>query len=736
MERNALERLIKQLDLTEHFDRLGGFFARSKPFAMEGDTDLHYLFLLELERLELPPTPKIPVLKGAIDKLAKYGSVTLGDIYGFVQTARFFEELKARRFEGRAGEWIGSIEINPALKGLMGAFDSDGNLKFEVSAELFRAKKAIEEEKKRIRAELTRLVGSAKLAPYMVDRQAHFIRGEETLVLRGGFSAAIAGRVIDRTQTGFFYVLPRAIDEIKKRIEELENECEIIMAEIEREFSAKLFNSVKFLRFLDHCYDRFDHYQARISFAKLNGFSIINSKNSRRIALDNFKHPAIGEAKALNVDFNKQILLITGVNAGGKTVLLKSILSAALMAKYLIPFHINAHNSFIGRFKGIEAVIADPQNAKNDISTFAGRMRQFAALLGKKDLLIGIDEIELGTDSDEAASLFRVALAKLCNRGSFMVVTTHHKRLAALMASDSRAEFAAAVYDEKRQMPTYSFICGAIGKSYAFETAIRYGVPRAIVNEAVEIHGKDKERLNDLIERSSELEKTMREKIAELDMNNEERKRQINILKFERLSLEERYRELSLKLERQYAEAIDAAKIAAKFQTEADIHRALNRANDLKKAIELPKTKTQSEPIAPGDSVSFMGSNGVVTAVNGDRALVETDGKKIYASLSALRKAPKIKPAVKAMVTRECVSAASVRLDLHGMYAEEALEKLDKFLSDALLAGFDEVIIFHGIGSGRLAYAVKEALKAHPRVVSFSDAPAPMGGFGATIARL
>ncbi|MDR0747355.1 MAG: Smr/MutS family protein [Helicobacteraceae bacterium] len=731
-----MDELIRQLDLTEHFDRLEGFFARSKPFAMEGDADLHYQFLLEFERLELPPMPKIQVLEGAIAKLAKYGSAALDEIYGFVRMARFFEGLKARRFEGRLGEWIGSIEIDRALKELTDAFDGDGNLKFEVSAELFRAKEAIEGKKKQIGAKLAHLISSANLAPYLVDRQAHFIRGEETLVLRGGFSAAIAGKVIDRTQTGFFYVLPHAIDEIKKKIEELESECKIIITKIENEFSAKLFSSVKFLRFLDRCYDRFDHYQARIAFAKINGFSIINSKKSRRITLDNFKHPAIGEAKALSVDFDKQILLITGVNAGGKTVLLKSILSAALMTKYLIPFHINAANSFIGRSKGIEAAIADPQNAKNDISTFAGRMRQFAALLGKRDHLIGIDEIELGTDSDEAASLFRVVLAKLCDRGSFMVVTTHHKRLAALMASDKRTQFAAAVYDEKRQMPTYSFIHGAIGKSYAFETAIRYGIARAIVNEAVEIHGKDKERLNDLIERSSELERSMREKIAELDINNEEQKRQINLLKHERLLFEERYRELSSKLERQYADAIDAAKAAAKFNTEADIHRALNRANDLKKAIEFPKAAAQNEQIALGDSVSFMGANGVITAINGDRALIESDSKKIHAPLSALRKAPAIKPMAKVAVTHERAASASVRLDLHGMYAQEALEKLDKFLSNALLAGFDEVIILHGVGSGKLAYAVKEALKSHPRVVDFSDAPAHMGGLGATIVRL
>jgi len=151
---------------------------------------------------------------------------------------------------------------------------------------------------------------------------------------------------------------------------------------------------------------------------------------------------------------------------------------------------------------------------------------------------VGVDEIELGTDSDEAASLFKVMIEALRERRVKIVITTHHKRLAAMMAGDPEVELVAAVYDEKTQTPTYTFLQGIIGKSYAFETAERYGVPRNIVAKARAVYGEDKERLNELIERSSTLEKELREKRAQLEHEIEALQRE-----------KQRYKELSDNIE-------------------------------------------------------------------------------------------------------------------------------------------------------------------------------------------
>ncbi|MDR2639204.1 MAG: Smr/MutS family protein [Helicobacteraceae bacterium] len=727
-----MEQLIKRLDLDEHFAALSAFFARAKPFAVDGDERQNALFLREMETLELPALPRVQNLDSAIARLYKRGAIRLDELYDFVRIARFFEGLKLRDYQGKIGEWIGAIEIAKPLKNLTAAFDYDGEV--TASAELARLKGAIEEQKKRCSRLIATLSSDPKLSPYLVDRQTHIANGEESLLLRGGFNRVLAGRVVDRTQAGFFYVAPRALSDAKRAIEDLENEKLEAIAALEREYSAPLFEQTKHLRFINASFDRFDSLAARIAFAKSQNLAIAQPSATRNISLSNFCHPALKNPKPISADFSKPIIIVTGVNAGGKTMLLKSALSAVLMAKYLVPMKIDAHKSVLGRFKGIEAILSDPQNAKNDISTFAGRMAQFAALFGGENLLIGADEIELGTDGDEAASLFKVMLERLSDRGSCVIATTHHKRLAALMAKDDRVELIAALYDEKAQKPSFNFMRGTIGRSYAFETALRYGVPHTIVGAAKTEYGEDRERLNDLIERSSDLEREMRLKIAKLDEEEAELARRKNALIAEREAQKAEYEKLRGELEREYAAAIDAAKQAARAENEADRHRALNAANALKTAIAKPAIEIETERFKEGDSVRYLGAIGVIASIKAGRALVESDGGRIYAALSDLKRAP-IVPAPKPKIAIERPQTASFRLDLHGLRAAEALEKLDKFLSDALLAGFDEAIVIHGVGSGKLAYAVREALKIHPRVKAFADAPPNMGGIGATIVK-
>lgn len=207
----------------------------------------------------------------------------------------------------------------------------------------------------------------------------------------------------------------------------------------------------------------------------LKGWRFVLPSKGTQIKLSDFAHPALSQPKPIAIDFSKQVLMITGVNAGGKTMLLKSILSAAILSKYLLPMRIDAKHSSIGSFKGFCHFRQILKNI-NDISTFAGRMSEFSKLFGKKVALISVDEIELGTDADEAANLFKVMIEKLIDKEMKIVITTHHKRLASLLATHPEVELLAAIYDEKSERPTYGFLKGTIGKSYAFETALRYGI--------------------------------------------------------------------------------------------------------------------------------------------------------------------------------------------------------------------------------------------------------------------
>nr|WP_275855177.1 Smr/MutS family protein [Sulfurimonas sp. MAG313] len=489
-----------------------------------------------------------------------------------------------------------------------------------------------------------------------------------------------------------------------------------------------------FLKFIDRSFDMFDHYQARIFFARSKDLHLIKAEKSDVIVLNEFKHPAITNAKSVSVDFSNPVLMVTGVNAGGKTMLLKSILSAAYLTKYLIPLPINPKNTKIGTFKNIHAIIDDPQNVKNDISTFAGRMVSFGKLFSQEKMLIGVDEIELGTDSDEAAALFKAMLEALMKKGMKIVVTTHHKRLASLMAENRDVSLMAAVYDEKNRKPTYGFLQGIIGKSYAFETAIRYGVPGPLVAEAKVIYGKNHEKLNALIERSSELERSLVDKHEQLDKELEEVYEQKRALKDAQETIYTELKKEKEILSAAYSKAITEAKVAVKSKDEKELHRALNKANK-----ELPKDKPHMKVKTPysfkvGDGVQYRRTHGTIISIKKKEAYIEAEGMKLRVKLVELKPVQKgLIKQKKTQLTVQTEKRSGLKLDLHGLRGEEAMEQMDVFLSDALISGWDEVFIYHGIGTGKLAYAVKEFLKVHPSVKSFSDAPAHMGGFGAKI---
>jgi DNA mismatch repair protein MutS2 len=585
---------------------------------------------------------------------------------------------------------------------------------------------------------MKRLTSTSKIVPYLIDTQIHFLNDEECLLVRGGFNHVLKGAVVGRSSSGGFYVSPDSILKSKEKIRYINQEREAIFYSYAKEFSAKLSELQPFINFVDKEFTKFDNYQARVLFAKATNLTIIKSKKDSKIVLDSFIHPALHNAKPTNVDFSKNILMVTGVNAGGKTMLLKSILASAFMAKYIIPMKINEHKSHIGSFKDILSIIDDPQNVKNDISTFAGRMQEFAQIFRYKSALIGVDEIELGTDSDEAAALFKVILDDLIKRGQKVVVTTHHKRLASLMADRGDVELMAAIYDEEARTPTYEFMHGIIGKSYAFETASRYGIATNIVSEAKKVYGDNSEKLNLLIERGSQLERELKQKHQKVDEKLESLRQKEMELEDKREALFKELDEQRAALKRSYEVAISEAKAAAKAGDTGAIHRAMNKANK-----QLPKEKQKNEeiiqnkPFKVGDTVKYHSQKGKIISMKGDKeATIEMDGLTVRVKTKHLKHTQIVNTKPKAHIRVNVEKKAGLKCDLHGMRADEACEVLDKFLSDALLNGWDEVIIYHGIGTGKLSFAVKQFLKAHPRVKKYDDAPQHLGGFGAKIVTL
>ena len=724
----------KKLDLVDFLDEFRSFFARQKPLAIEGDINLHYQFITELKAYRFKAPIEVSNLDTQLVHIKKQGVLRKEEIFEFIKIVRYFLYLKSLKFEGKIKEWMESIEIPEQIKEIESYFDEKGEIKSEIDERLVVLQKALEHNKEHIKHRLQAIMNAKKIQNYLVDRQIHYIGGEEALLVRGGFNHVLKATVVGRSSAGFFYVVPEELRKLKEKESELLSQIEEIHYQLQKRISSLFLKWIKFLEFINKEFDRFDHYQARINFAGAKELVILLPKNDNKIILKDFAHPAIEHPKPVSIDFSKKVLIITGVNAGGKTMLLKSILAAAYLAKYLIPIKCD-ETSHIGRFKEIVPIIEDPQNVKNDISTFAGRMLEFSRLFQKNHIVVGVDEIELGTDSDEAATLFKVIIEELMKKDIKIAITTHHKRLASLMAAYEDVELVAAMYDEEKGAPTYEFLQGIIGKSYAFETARRYGIPLFIVKKAKEEYGKDQAKLSELIERGSELERELREKKKKLDSELERVEYEKTLLQEERDKFHSLLQQEKQKLESIYQEAIEEAKKAAKSKEKSQIHRHLTKAAQIVKEAKLPQK--EPEPLKVGDSVKYRKSRGIIQAIRGKEAMIEVEGMKLRVPLAELRRVaelPKKKTKAKVQVSKP--QKLSVKLDLHGLRVDEALEKTDKFISDALVAGFDEVLIYHGVGTGRLAKAVREFLKNHPRIKSFSDAPPQMGGFGATIVEL
>lgn len=733
-----MKNLIKKLDLSDYIESFCTLFARDKSIILEGDINIHYKLINELSKFDFKAPPKILNLDLQLMHLQKQGTLKIYEIFEFVKIVEYFRYLKRFNFDGKMLEWIEKIDIPADITKIADYFDEKANLKDGVDEDFDNIKYAILKNKDSIKQSLYKIVNSSKIRPYLVDSQVHYINEQEALLVRGGFNHVLSGSVIDRSNSGFFYVVPHSISELKQKESDLKNRQEEILFRLCKEISHIFEKNLLFLKFLNKEFDRFDHYQARLFFAKVGDkIFVLPSKNSINKLVD-FCHPALLHAKPINIDFTKNVIMITGVNAGGKTMMLKSILSAVFLSKYLLPYKAS-QNTVISNFKEINAVLDDPQSVKNDISTFAGRMVEFSKFFSTKNAIVGVDEIELGTDSDEAASLFKVMIEDLIEKDIKIIITTHHKRLAALMASNPDVELVAALYDEENQRPTYEFLQGTIGKSYAFETALRYGIPLNVVKRAKEVYGEDKDRLNALIERSSSLEREYKQKIEKLDNEIAYMQKVTSNLKEQKEKLDDHIYSEKSKLHKEYSEARDEAKKAIKAKLVQESHQHLNISHKMVKEIKTQKLQEKQE-LKVGDRIKYRDTKGTLLSIRKDKAFIENEtGMKVQVNLSDLSRSgnpsPKI-PTKKVTVNIAKPETGSIKLDLHGQRAEEAIENLDKFLSDALLAGFEEVLVYHGIGTGKLAFAVKEFLKKHPRVKSFEDAHPSSGGFGAKVVKL
>ncbi|MBI5599606.1 MAG: endonuclease MutS2 [Deltaproteobacteria bacterium] len=486
----------------------------------------------------------------------------------------------------------------------------------------------------------------------------------------------------------------------------------------------------------------------------------INIRGARHPILA-FKE-ANGVARVVSVDIlmgeDKKVLVISGANAGGKTVALKTLGLLSLMAQSGLPIPA-LEGSEARVFGAIFADIGDRQNIGESLSTFSAHLKRMAEILEKSDsdTLVLIDEIGVGTDPSEGGSLALAMLEGLKERGARAVVTTHLNLLKAHAQVDRAYENASVVFDDKTMRPLYTLRYGMPGPSLALSIASTYGIPPDIIERArrtLDIEeGPYVEGMRRLDEERKRLE-ALNERLGKME---EKRQKALERLRDEgkglRESARKRFDAIAEKAASEIRGLVEHMKAAPKAPDAGDGIRNLGKVKERVSLVLSPR-KEIYVPSA-GDTVEMEGSRirGVVLRVDGERRNAEmaAGNLKVWVRWDKLKKAgatggpsrttggsvtvvatPAHQPSSTANQPATPVSGAG-RVNLIGMRVEEAIRRVSRVIDDAHSMGVERIELVHGIGTGRLRKAIHEHLAANPLVKGFKDGDTLAGPNGVTV---
>jgi len=457
------------------------------------------------------------------------------------------------------------------------------------------------------------------------------------------------------------------------------------------------------------------------------------------------------------------VLVLSGPNAGGKTVALKTIGLLALMNQAGLP--VPAREAILPIFPQVMADIGDHQSILESLSTFSARMVRLAEMIRvlAPPALVLVDEIGSGTDPEEAGALAVAIVDHFRGRGACVVATTHHEALKAYAAMADGALNAAMEIDPETMRPTYHLTSGAAGRSGGVDLAERVGLPADVVADA-------RSRLTEGHRETLEYAARLKNLAASREREEESLRRQREELEARRRELETTLASTIAGARQRWSEAIETALAridqareqflssiqdrAVALQVRAEARReSRSLRQQLEQVIEpitpSPVPAAGAAPaIGPGTPVRLSGGAGagqtatVESLDRKGRAVVMVRGKRVSVPLSELIALPPGAAAGRKLAwtlpagvkfTGSDRTGAPAEINLIGATVEEATERLDRFLDDAYLAGHSQVRVVHGHGTGRLRAAIHKMLETHPHVESRAAADERSGGTGATV---
>jgi DNA mismatch repair protein MutS2 len=656
------------------------------------------------------------------------------------------------------------------------ALDDAGAVTDDASPALKRLRREIRERRRRVAAELERAFQTSEAERLFADRYVTIRHGRYVLPVRAEARGRVRGIVHDRSQSGqTLFVEPAEVVEANNDLvqagREEEHETARILAELTdgvRERAAELARLLETVGELDWIF-------ARAAFAERTAATAPVIDAGRVVALRNARHPLLlaqswrdPSRPVVPVDIElgaeRPLLVITGPNAGGKTISLKTAALLALMAQ--VGCHVPADDgSRLPVFTDVHAIVGDEQSVAENLSTFSAFVKQVREVLetaGDRPLVL-LDELGAGTDPDEGAALAQAILETLAERGALVIATTHLEPLKAFASTHPRARNASVEFDTATLAPTFRLRYGHPGRSYALAIAGRLGLAPDLIARAEAHRSKDAARLSELIARLDEHTRSEAERTIAMERRESEaaarlaaaREAEAVALTKAKAIVERAKAEataLLTEIRRALASEWDALKRAerARPALEASRQRVREVARRLDTLAAAPAPAEPPAALAPGAAVAaeHLGIRGELLAVAGGTATVRSGSVTVRVPLQALRPAerdggdrrgagaPPGRVSFRAEGGAPSPREIPLELMLLGRTTDEARDAVEQYLDDAFLAGLGSVRLVHGKGSGALRKAVRDLLAGHPLVESFRDGEPAEGGTGATVAAL
>ncbi|CAM4033801.1 endonuclease MutS2 [Catellicoccus marimammalium] len=685
------------------------------------------------------------------------------------QVLRKLEELEEEESFPELKALIQQLQPIPSLSGeIHRCINEQGQVEDSATERLAQLRRQIRQCEQQIRGQLSEMI-RGKNSRYLSDAVITMRSDRYVIPVKAEYRNQFGGMVHDQSATGqTLFIEPKAIVELNNRRQQMKVEEKEEVQRILAQLIQEIMPHRQEIQQNAYHLGQLDVIQAKAKLAAEMKACIPEMSTTQSFSFLQARHPLLNPETVVPNDIylgeEFQSLLITGPNTGGKTITLKTVglLQLMLQTGMAIPV---AEESTMTIFDQIMVDIGDEQSIEQSLSTFSGHMKNIIQILDRvgRHSLVLLDELGAGTDPQEGAALAIAILNRLLQKGALTLCTTHYPELKVYAYNEPHTCNASMEFDVQTLSPTYRLLIGAPGSSNAFEISLRLGLDPTLITEAKENMDHQTGDLANMIEQLEnarqgyeEKEHAFTEKLSETEALQKELKEAFAAFKKEKAHLlKEAKKEANQVVEKASVEAKEIIQdlkekqehLDTKAVKEHELIAAQTQLNHLKSEEEqhLLKNKVlqrekKKQALAVGDEVlvESYGQRGTLVRPFKDGTWeVQLGILKMKLPESEFTRTKKAqeqqKETTMTTIQRSNSKGVKASLDLRGERYEEAMQKVEQYLDQALVAGYHSVTLVHGKGTGALRQGIQKLLQRHRHIDHFEYAPANAGGNGATI---